>query len=136
MHAAGKKGVPQKLFIMILLQKSVKVVKDYFFTLALVVTFIGFSAFKVVQSTQAPEDGWYNVSITGSPASDPGNQQIGMKLTTDPPTSGLGCAQQNTGDRCAIHLAFDATATEVPNTVEEAEDSSEVTVGDDASDRP
>jgi len=97
--------------------KLVKAVKDYFFTLALAVTFIGFSAFKYVHSTQAPEDGWYEVIPDAANPNDESLQQIGQKLDQAPPQSGAGCSQDNTGHRCAVELEFESSATAVPPTV-------------------
>ncbi|WP_257669183.1 hypothetical protein [Parapedobacter tibetensis] len=112
--------------------KAAIFIKQYFFALALAATFIGFSAFKYVESTQQPEDGWYEITSDATDPDDESLQQIGEKLDNDPPAVGSGCATANSGDRCAIHLTFDAEAIDVPSTVSEAEADDDVTVGQDS----
>src|SRR5690606_22818803 len=92
-----------------MVNKTITYIKQYFFMLALVATFVGFSAFKFVEKFDEPEDGWYSLSIINEELEDPdipSNLEIGAKLLTAPPSTGLGCAQDNTGYRCAVHLSF------------------------------
>lgn len=99
------------------INKIMKVVKDQFFMLALLATFIGFSAFKYAERSNTPEDGWYEVLTDPSDPSNESLQQIGDKLDEEPPQSGLGCTQANSGHRCAVKLEFDNGATAIPPTV-------------------
>lgn len=113
-----------------------KVVKDHFFILALLAMFVGLSAFKMAEPSSAPADGWYEVSLIDPgllpEPNIPSNQQIGEKLDVNPPAFGSGCATANSGDRCAIHLAFDPNVTDVPETVAEADGDNGITVGQDS----
>ncbi len=83
---------------MTFLQKSVKVVKDYFFILALVVTFIGFSAFKTIEIKHQSPD-WYEVQLKNpsQPDSDL-NREVISEGNSD-----QDCDQDN-GDICAVGL--------------------------------
>ncbi|MFC7526818.1 hypothetical protein ACFQRK_22870 [Parapedobacter sp. GCM10030251] len=111
-------------------------IKQYFFLLALVATFIGFSAFKLAERYDEPEDGWYEVTITGSPATDPANQQIGNMIPEPPLSDSTSCAQSNLHDICAVELEFDRSdpnnELEKPQTVQDALDDELVDVADDA----
>lgn len=82
----------------------------------------------------APANGWYAITITNPAAPEnTANQQIGMLVSAPPATDPLGCAQNNSsGDRCAVFLSFNPSATTVPLTVAAADSNPLVDVGEDA----
>lgn len=122
---------------MIQINKIMKVVKDHFFILALVATFIGFSAFKYAERFDDPEDGWYQVSVaTGGDPGDPQDLIIGNAIATPPLTDTANCAQSNLHEMCAIELTFDRSdednLPEKPETVADAQSDALVTIEGDA----
>lgn len=116
--------------------KITTLIKQYFFLLALLAMVGGFSAFKFAERFDDPEDGWYDVTI--APNGDPdilNDQLIGDYNPVAPPEEDEdGCAIENDGTRCAIHLTFGTGATSVPATVQAAIMAPNVTVGLAASD--
>jgi len=132
--------MPLSFYIMKFIQKTVKVVKDQFFTLALAATFIGFSAFKFAERFDAPEDGWYEVTHINPSLPDPdipSNQQIGNLISAPPSSDTTACAQNdNDGYMCAVELSFDTSdpnnQPEKPATVQEAQSDALVTLDGEA----
>lgn len=95
----------------------------------------GMVAFKhVKESGSAQSTQWYEVTITGSPASDPGNQLI--ESTRSAPPQGpdpTNCAISNPGNPCAVLLEFDSSVDPgdlVGLTVQQAEDDHDATAND------
>jgi hypothetical protein len=107
---------------MTVIQKTVKVVKDQFFTLALAATFVGFSAFKYAERFAAPESGWYEVDAQGTlPADydDPAKQTIGSHLENGP--NGVDCDQTFEEKPCAVYLEFNESTYMGPTNIENQE---------------
>jgi len=94
--------------------------------LALAATFVGFSAFKLVDD---PESGWYALTITsGEDGSLPEHQEINPNRLNEEPEG--DCDRLNRKDVvCAIQLTFSEDATTMPTTVQDAIDDPEVTPG-------
>lgn len=97
------------------MNKIMKMVKDQFFILALLATFIGFSAFKAVEGNQLRQSNWYQVSISSGNPEDPSNQNIGGVIS--PPTG--NCQTTRDSVMCAIELSLNPEV-DPPSTVEEA----------------
>jgi len=109
-----------------MITKTTNFIKQYFFMLALVATFIGFSAFKFAERFAAPDDGWYEVTPSPTDPDNPALQSIGNLIPAPPAEDSTSCAQfDNEGHNCAIELSFDRSdpnnQPEKPATVQEAE---------------
>ncbi|GGC14710.1 hypothetical protein GCM10011386_03040 [Parapedobacter defluvii] len=104
--------------------KSVKVVKDQFFTLALAATFIGFSAFKYAERFAAPESGWYQIQHTGSGSEDnPQNQEIVSFIGEELESEECSITQTLTPP-CAVYLdmsLFPPNEDPINKTVDQAD---------------
>lgn len=129
--------MPLSFYIMKFIHKTVKVVKDQFFTLALAATFIGFSAFKYAERFDAPEDGWYEVTPSTTDPDNPALQSIGNLIPAPPEEDATSCAQfDNEGHKCAIELSFDTSdpnnQPDKPATVQEAENDMLVSIDGEA----
>lgn len=111
-----------------------KILKQYMMAIVAVMLVVGFSAFKVVEnSSTAPQDGWYDVTIDPLDPDNESKQTLSSSLGDTPPNiDEFNCAISNSGDRCSIYLTFHG-ATSVPATVAAAKlDTLNITVGDDA----
>ncbi|PPK98244.1 hypothetical protein [Parapedobacter indicus] len=110
--------------------KAITYIKQYFFMLALVATFIGFSAFKFA-ANQTFEDGWYSLSYVNESDPNPNrpeNLAIESHLEEDPEGD---CDVENPQDiACAAFLEFDGTSS-MPSTLKAAQDDATIEVGED-----
>lgn len=76
-----------------------------------VAAFFGFK--KAAHEKAAPDEQWYHITITGSPATDPANQLIGSTRGTPP--GGVDeeeCTLDNNGDPCSVLMEFDDLSTD------------------------
>lgn|GEM_PF-763107 len=94
--------------------KAITFIKQYFFMLSLVATFVGFSAFKLVPKKQSNQQ-WFNISLEdeqGS-ATDENNQIIGTPLNMQPEEDAEEgeCRIENEAEPCAVHLNFGTSVT-------------------------
>jgi len=114
--------MPLSFYIMKFIQKTVKVVKDQFFTLALAATFVGFSAFKFAHHNQA-DSGWYSIEVDPSDPDNKDLQQIQSFESTAPPTGDCSTLHNLTPCQAELDLTnFNSTTPIEEMTVAEAID--------------
>jgi len=103
---------------------NIKLFKTKIITLITAITLVaGVSLVYGFSSSDKPRDpkklplttSWYSVTITGSPASNPANQQIGAAISSSPTAP----CNELSGLVCAIQLTLDDGVTK-PTTVAQA----------------
>lgn len=106
-------------------RKAITFIKQYLFMLALVATFVGFSAFKYAERFAAPESGWYEIEHTGTGSADDAENQKIVSFIGDELESEECSETPQTTPPCAVYLdmsAFPPLENPINQTVDQVDD--------------